>query len=313
MKSKIYKIDIMTAFFRRLKDLAIKNKKIFFITADHGAWALSEYKASCSKQYLNIGISEQNMVSVAAGMALNGHKVFIFTITPFLIERAFEQIKMDASYANLPIVIVGNGSTLTYANHGASHQAIEDLSLIRSLPNFLIFNPSTNDLAKKAVDLSFKSNKPVYIKLDKGFFPDKINVRKIFNGCNQIFKNNTKKNQYCIFTTGTIVHNLSELIKKNKILRKFDLFELYILKPINEAKIKYLLKKYKTIISIEEQHINGGISSILSFIIATNNLKVKLMPIAISDNYIKRHGNRDWLRKQYKLDDNSIINKLKKI
>ncbi len=314
MKNKLIKIDIMTSFFRSLKNLAIKDKSIFFITADHGAWALAEYKKSCSRQYLNIGISEQNMVSVAAGMALNGHKVFIFTITPFLIERAFEQIKMDISYANLPITIVGNGSTLTYANHGASHQAIEDLSLIRALPNFTIINPSTNKLAQKAVSLAYKSKKPTYIKLDKGFFPNSKNIFKtLFNGCHEVYRNNILKNNCCIICTGTIVHNLQKLIEDNKALQNYDLFELFIIKPINEKKLLNLIKNYKNIVTIEEQHITGGISSIISFIIAKNKLSLNFDCIAINDNFIKKHGNREWLRKQYKLDDLNIFKKLKKI
>ena len=94
-------IDIMSAFFDQLKNIAKKDKKVFFITADHGAWALSSFKENVPDQYLNIGISEQNMVSVAAGMALNGHNVFIFTITPFITQRAFEQIKMDICHSKI--------------------------------------------------------------------------------------------------------------------------------------------------------------------------------------------------------------------
>ena len=95
MKKNIENIDIMTAFFRELEKVGQKDRNLFFITADHGAWALTDFKKKLKKQYMNIGISEQNMISFAAGMALNRKKVFLFTITPFITQRCLEQIKTD--------------------------------------------------------------------------------------------------------------------------------------------------------------------------------------------------------------------------
>ena len=163
-------VDLMTAFFNQLKILALKDENIFFITADHGAWALSDFKKSVKNQYLNIGISEQAMASIAAGMALEGKKVFIFSITPFVTQRCLEQIKLDICLSNLPVTIVGNGSSLTYATHGPSHQAIEDIAIMRSLPNIKILHPYDNVSSKYSVNLAYKAKSPVYIKLDKGFY-----------------------------------------------------------------------------------------------------------------------------------------------
>ena len=164
------KIDLMTAFFHQLKNVALKDKNVFFITADHGAWALEDFKNSVGNQYLNIGISEQAMASIAAGMALEGKKVFIFSITPFVTQRCLEQIKLDICLGNLPVTIVGNGSSLTYATHGPSHQAIEDIAMMRSLPNIKILHPYDNISSAHSVNLAYKSISPVYIKLDKGFY-----------------------------------------------------------------------------------------------------------------------------------------------
>lgn len=172
MKKNIENIDIMTAFFSELTNIGLKDKSLFFISADHGAWALSDFKNKLNKQYMNIGISEQNMISFAAGMALNKKKVYLFTITPFITQRCLEQIKIDLCYPNLPVVIVGNGSSLTYSYHGTSHQAIEDIAIMRSLPNLKILNPCDNLSTRTAVRIAHESNQPVYIKLDKGFFPD---------------------------------------------------------------------------------------------------------------------------------------------
>lgn len=303
---KLKSVDLMTAFFDRLSNLATRDKKVFFITADHGAWALSNFKKKNPNQYLNIGISEQNMVSVAAGMSLSGFKVFIFTITPFLIHRALEQIKMDVSYPSLPITIVGNGSSLTYANHGSSHQSIDDISIINNLPNFEILHPSNNFLAEAAVDYSYKTKKPIYVKLDKGFFPNK-KIKNYKTGFFKIYQPINKSNQnICVITTGVISHDIISLIKKNN-LKNIHVYEIYKIKPLNKKEILKTIKKFNQLITIEEQHINGGIGNIISMIISENRLDIDFKKIGINDFYSKKNGDRVWLRKQYKLDNNTIL------
>lgn len=301
------KIDLMTAFFDRLKTLALKDKNIFFITADHGAWALAEFKKKLKKQYLNIGISEQAMASIAAGMALEGKKVFIFSITPFVTQRCLEQIKLDICLSNLPVTIVGNGSSLTYATHGPSHQAIEDIAIMRSLPNIKILHPYDNISSKYSVDFAYKSNSPVYIKLDKGFYEN------IFSkpGDNLLSFPQKKNKKILIITTGVIVHKIERIVNKlNKIGLKTDLLNIFFIKH-NKSKIEENIRKYKTIVTIEEQNLPGGLGSIIAEIIADKNLNIFFKRFGIDDRYILNCGNRDWLQKQYELDSDNLFKKIK--
>jgi transketolase len=291
--------DIMTAFFSQLEKIAKKDKDVIFLTADHGAWALAKFKKNLKNQYINMGISEQNMISVAAGMALNKKKVFVFSITPFVTQRCLEQIKIDVCFPCLPITIVGNGSSLTYASHGTSHQAIEDIPIMRSLPNLKIINPADNDSAKLSVDLAYEVDKPVYIKLDKGFFKDlnfsKQELRKGF------VKLNNKN--ISIITTGSMIHEVNELKKYFETKKiKVSIIYIYIIKPLNKKKIANLIKKNSAIITIEEQHVDGGIGSQICEIISDYNLKIPIKRYGIKDFYSKRYGDRNWLRKVYNLD-----------
>ena len=278
MKKEKFKIDLMTAFFLQLEKLGKKDKDVYFITADHGAWALAKFKKNLEKQYLNIGISEQNMVSMAAGMALNNKKVFIFSITPFVTQRCIEQIKVDICFPNLPVTIVGNGSSLTYSFHGTSHQSIEDVAMMKSLPNLKIINPADNSSAKEAVNIAYKSNQPVYIKLDKGFFPD-FNIKKkdLLKGVVEINKNN-QKDDVLIISTGSMVHEVSEIfehLNKNKVTSSSAY--IFCIKPLNKKKIINLIKNKKSIVSLEEQHIDGGIGSQICEIVAEENLNIPLI------------------------------------
>ena len=302
-------IDIMTAFFRQLQYYGEKEKDVYFISADHGAWALADFKKKINKQYMNIGISEQNMTSLAAGMALNGKKVFIFTITPFVMQRCFEQIKMDICFSNLPVTIVGNGSSLTYAYHGTSHQAIEDLAMMRSLPNLKIINPSDNSSSREAVKIAYKSKSPVYIKLDKGFFPDLYT--KSFNFSEGVLEIVNTKSDLCIISPGSMLHNakkISDNLKKNNLIS--NIIDIFIIKPLNKKKIKKILSKQKLIVTLEEQHIDGGIGSQICEIIAEENINTKILRFGIKDKYSQYYGNRDWLQKFYEIDISTVSKKI---
>ena len=311
MKPNKENIDIMTAFFQELESFGKKDKNLFFISADHGAWALANFKKKLKKQYMNIGISEQNMISFAAGMALNGKKIFLFTITPFITQRCLEQIKMDLCFPNLPVTIVGNGSSLTYAYHGTSHQAIEDIAMMRSLPNLKILNPCDNISSREAVKVAYKSNQPVYIKLDKGFFPDTYSSFSELKEGAYEFGNRKEQSELCIFSTGSMIEtakNISNDLKKENI--NSTVVDIFWVKPLNKDKIKKIINKHKAVITIEEQHIDGGIGSQICEILAEENINVPIKRFGIKDKYCKSYGSRDWLRKFYEIDRDTIFKKI---
>ena len=307
MKQNKDNIDVMTAFFQQLELFGKKDKNVFFITADHGAWALSSFKKKLKKQCMNIGISEQNMISFAAGMALNKKKVFLFTITPFITQRCMEQIKVDLCFPNLPVTIVGNGSSLTYSFHGTSHQSIEDVAMMRSLPNLTILNPCDNQSSREAVNIAYKSKGPVYIKLDKGFFPDVYSKKSDIRDGVVEFNSNIESH-LSIITTGNMIESakkLSENLLKKNI--KSSIIDIFKIKPLNKKKLIGLIKSKKFLISIEEQHIDGGIGSQLCEIIADENLNIPIKRFGIKDKYSKLYGNRDWLRSYYEIDVSNIF------
>ena len=191
---------------------------------------------------------------------------------------------------------------------------MEDIPIMRSLPNLKIINPADNNSAKLSVDLAYQSNQPVYIKLDKGFFKD-LNFSR-----QELSKGFVKRNNkgVCIITTGSMIHEISEIkkyLEKNKI--KVSTIYIYLIKPLNKKKIANLIKKNSTLITIEEQHVDGGIGSQICEIISDYNLKIPIKRYGIKDFYSKRYGDRNWLRKVYNLDveflKKNILSWLKKI
>ena len=292
------------AYIKKVYIRMKKNKDIVFISNEQGAASLDILRRDFPDRFINAGISEQNIITVAAGMSSLGKKVIVYSIASFITLRCFEQIKIDLCVMKHPVTIVGVGASYSYSADGPTHHATEDISIIRSLSNIEIFSPSDSNQAEQLVDISISSKKPQYIRLDRQTFPtlpnNNINKSIGFN-----FLSNYKN--YAIISTGCMVHTSYELmlkLKKYKI--NATIIDLYKLKPINKNLIKKL-SKFKKIISIEENVINGGIGSIISEIILDNNLNTKLLRLGLKEDILYNYGSRKYLHRYHKLDIDNLL------
>lgn len=164
-------IDIRDAFFDEVYDIASKDHDVMFLTADMGAWSLNKFKENLPDQYINVGVAEQNLVSVAAGLALGGKRVFIYSIAAFITQRCYEQIKIDLCEMRLPVTIIGSGPGLTYGSEGPTHHAINDVAIMKVLPEMMILTPQDPEEAKEAARIAYGRQMPVYIRLARGKLP----------------------------------------------------------------------------------------------------------------------------------------------
>lgn len=282
---------IIKAIYKAAK----KNKNILFLTADLGYSVIENFQKELPNQVINVGIAEQNMISLAAGLALVGKKVFVYSIIPFVTMRCFEQIRVDVCYQNLDVNIIGVGGGYAYGTLGGTHHAIEDVAIMRALPNMKIIAPADPLEAEILIQDILKNKGPFYIRLNRG------GELKLFSGKENIGlnKNVCIKNtgDIAIFSTGAI---LEEVLKANVLLKekkiKAKIISISTLKLMNEKAILNKLKNCKLVISIEEHNVIGGLGSILAEIIAKNNLNIKLKSLGINDEYIKIVGKQDYLR-----------------
>ena len=142
------------------------NKNVLCIVGDIGAFLLRHYIKDFPENYLNLGAAEANMVGVAAGLAMSGKIPFVYTITPFITSRSYEQIKLDVCYNNSNVKLVGIGSGVSYGTMGSSHHSLEDIAIMRALPNMTIFTPSNDQEVEEAVFAAMKHKGPVYIRIN---------------------------------------------------------------------------------------------------------------------------------------------------
>tara|TARA_B100001250_G_scaffold414295_1_gene451782 strand:+ start:40 stop:981 length:942 start_codon:yes stop_codon:yes gene_type:complete len=286
--------------------IANKNKKVVFIGSDLGANVMNNFKKKFPKRFFMEGISEQNIIGTAAGMALRGFIPYVNTIATFLTRRSFEQNVIDLSLHNLSVRLVGNGGGLVYGPLGPTHQAIEDISIMTSIPNMSVFAVSDKNEMQQLILQSQNWKGPMYIRLGRG------NEKVISKG--KTFKIGDlvtyfKPEKYTIFSTGSLTQESmkSVIYLKNKGLN-IGLIHAPSLKPLNLKKIKAKLKNVNYIFSIEEHISKGGLGSILLDKINDLNIKKKIQiyKICLPDKFNSKYGSHDELISYYGLNSMSI-------
>lgn len=302
-------IAMRDSFIERLYDIAKKDRNVIFVSADMGAPALERFRRDFSTQYVNVGVAEQDMIMIAAGLALSGKKVFTFSIAPFATSRCFEFTKVDVSLMNLPITIIGVGAGFSYDGDGPTHYSTEDVSIMRALPHMNILSPCDSITAAKCADIAYKSNCPTYIRLDRQVVPDIYDPSESFE---EGFKELQTGEEVCIVATANMVHSaLSICIRLKEKGINIGVIDLFRLKPIGDEFVK-AISKYKIVVSLEEHLLNGGMGSAIAEIIVDGQLPIKLKRFGIDDEYLYAYGRKN-IQKLSGIDEDSVISTIESL
>src|SRR3989344_1399448 len=156
---------------RTIYKQALLDDRVIFITGDLGHDSINEFRKNLPNQYINAGIAEQNIIGIAAGLALSGHRVFVYSIAPFITMRCYEQIKVDICYQNIDVTVIGVGAGYAYSTCGGTHHAIEDIAVMRALPNMHIYSPSNSLEARLITEYILTQSHPAYLRIGKGGEP----------------------------------------------------------------------------------------------------------------------------------------------
>lgn len=296
----------------KITELAGQNENMMLITADLGFSVIEKFKERFPNRYINVGIAEQNMAAIAAGLALEGNTVFIYSIGNFPTLRCIEQIRNDICYHNANVKILAVGSGFAYGTLGMTHHATEDLAIMRALPNMKVFTPCDSISAEAIAQDICKINGPCYVRLERGGEPEIFSKNEKF----EIGKLKEIRKGYdiAVITIGTVIN---EAIKAADILREqnnyISVYSVYSLKPIDKEQILEIAKKYNYIITVEEHQITGGLGSIIAEIIAENNMNTKIIRLGLNDEFTSVVGNQEYLREIYKIDYKTIIRKIESL
>jgi transketolase len=289
-----------TAFINQLIEEAKKNEKIFLLVGDLGFAVVEPFAQLFSERYLNIGIAEQNMVGIAAGLAMEGFCVYIYSIGNFPTLRCMEQIRYDICYHNLNVKVVAVGGGYAYGSLGPSHHATEEYGMLRTIPNIVICTPGDPEEARAITTFTSKYNGPCYLRLGKAGEPTVHELQSLPEFSLGNILKITEGDDIAVFAAGATLKYATDFIKRNKI--NASVYSFPFIKPIDKIMLVPLLKKYIKIITIEEHQASGGFGSVILEYI--NDLieekEISKSPlikrIAIKNKFYSVSGSQQYLR-----------------
>ncbi|MGN0527789.1 MAG: transketolase family protein [Eubacterium sp.] len=297
-------------FVRTLVEIAKKDKNIELVTGDLGFGVLKPYWEQVPNQFTNAGIAEQNMTTVAAGMALEGKTVFTYSIGNFPTLRCLEQIRNDCAYHNANVKIVCVGGGFVYGSLGMSHQATEDIAIMRSLPGVVVMAPGDLVEAEEATKAIAKHQGTCYLRLGRGGekrIHDKIDNFQIGKAIK--VKDGEKA---AIFSTGAIFEEVSgayDILQSKGINPQVYTFPT--VKPIDTQVIRKCAESFDLIVTCEEHNIVGGFGSAVAEVMAEMKAKkARLLRIGLNDKYACEVGNQKYLRGKYGMLSQQIADKV---
>lgn len=297
-------------FVKTLVELAKNDKNIELVTGDLGFGVLKPYWEAVPNQFTNAGIAEQNMTSLAAGMALTGKTVFTYSIGNFPTLRCIEQIRNDCAYHNANVKIVCVGGGFVYGSLGMSHHATEDIAILRSLPDVVVLAPADLTEAEAATKAIAEYKGTCYLRLGRG--GEKRIHKNIDNF--QIGKAIKVQNgtRIAILSTGAIFEEISEsleLLSQNDVTPTVYTFPT--VKPLDKDVIQKCAEEFDLIVTCEEHNIVGGFGSAVAEVVAElKTKKAQLLRIGLNDEYSIKVGDQRYLRKQYGMDGKSIAERI---
>lgn len=305
-------------FVKTLIELAKQNKSIELLTGDLGFGVLKPFWETCPDQFTDVGIAEQNMTTVAAGMALEGKTVFTYSIGNFPTLRCLEQIRNDCAYHNANVKIVCVGGGLVYGSLGMSHHATEDLAILRALPDLVVMAPGDLVEAAEATKAIAKWQGTCYLRLGRGGerriheqLPD-FRIGKAVRIAGE--KNAGEgRRKVAVFSTGAI---LDEVCDACTILEEKGIgvlqYSFPTVKPIDRETIRECAKAADAVFTVEEHNVIGGFGSAVAEVMAEMGGQAPLYRIGIQDVYCTKVGSQQYLRNEYGLSAKKIAEYIEK-
>lgn len=281
------------AFIAEFHEIAKSHPETLLLTADIGFKVFDRYRADFPDRFVNMGVAESNMIGVAAGMALTGKRPWVYTIIPFLTMRAFEQIRVDVCLQNQPVKIVGVGGGLAYGILGPTHHSIEDMAILRALPNMTVIAPCDPLETGKAIRAAFEHPGPVYVRLGKNGEPVLHKEPYPFQIGRAVPMR--RGSDATLAVAGTVTRiglEAAEQLSKSGV--QVQVLNFHTIKPIDSAAILQAAQETRAIVSLEEHSTIGGLGSALAEVLAENSAGVPFQRIGIPDRFCHGVGSQEY-------------------
>jgi transketolase len=289
-----------TAFISALTELAEKDSRIMLLVGDLGFGVVVDFAKQFPKQFLNVGVAEQNMAGVAAGLALSGKIVFTYSIANFPIIRCLEQIRNDICYHRANVISVSVGSGFCYGALGMTHHGTEDIAIMRSLPYMNVVAPGDPQEAKFATEFFAQGNGPGFLRLGRAGEPivHEGNINWQFGKAIKV----REGKDLTIIATGSM---LKKAVETANLLescgQRVTVLSMHTIKPLDETAILEAAHSTPSIMTLEEHSIFGGLGGAVSEILLESDTKIRFKRFGLPSEFTKHVGSQEYLLRKYRL------------
>ena len=281
-----------------------REPRLIFLTGDLGFGALEKVQAALGPRFVNMGVSEQNMMSVAAGLARQGLAPLCYSIAPFAVFRPFEQIRLDVALHHLPVKIVGNGGGYGYGIMGASHHALEDLAVLSCLPRFRCVAPLCNSDVAGACEAVFAHDGPAYLRLGLGLWPESLGALPGFRPVRRLLTARDHRPKLTVAGIGPVLLNTLPWIQDNAHTDLFAISELPL--PELDAAFVDSVNASGQLLVLEEHVARGGLGEHLAAALARAGVGYTLHHCHAAGYPDGRYGSQRYHQQQSGLDPASL-------
>lgn len=298
----------------KITELASEDERIMLVSADLGYNVVNKYAQKFPDRFINVGIAEQNMSSIAAGLALEGNLVFTYSIGNFPTLRCIEQIRNDICYHNANVKILAVGGGFAYGDLGMSHHATEDIAMMRALPHMRVYVPADELEALACLEEAMRMEGPAYIRMAKGKEEkhhkdnEHLCVDKLLPIVSQT------RAQISIVAVGTVLSEaieLAELLRQESIVAQ--VFSSPSVKPLDEQSILELSQRCKLLVSMEDHNIIGGLGDAIASVLSERCSHARLLKVGLNDTFTDVVGDQDYLRNYYGISAERVKDKILEI
>ena len=299
------------AYLEEIVAATYAGEDVYLVAADLAAPCLDKMREDYPHRYVPVGIAEQNLIAVASGLVLTGKKAIAYTGNPFLISRAYDQIRNCVCSMHLPLALVGLGAGFSQPDYGFTHFILEDINILRGSTELTILNLSDVNLAKYAAQKTLNLTSPIYVRIDR-LVDAEYNLTE--NDIERGFRilHNAADKKVCVVSTGIMSTECFEVLNSSdEFSSNVGLIDVFSF-PFDGKALVDELKKYQRIITVEEMRLQGGLGSAVLETLGDAGvyIPVQRMGIDISRGISPHYGSREWHLKQFGLDKNSIAEKI---
>jgi len=293
---------VRNLIIKKIFDEMSVNKDIFFLTADMGINLVEPIQEKFPDRFLNVGIAEQNLIGVSAGLANLGYRPFAYTISNFLIHRCLEQIRNDVSLHDYPVTLIGTSTGFDNAPLGPTHHITDDWGMLKGFANFQVFCPSSRAFAESLVSRVLADSKPTYVRVPKGnpVEPDSVeDVISIGSGNSEVV----------LVTYGSLAQECLTVKETNP---EISLIILNRIHPLDEKLLANKLQAHKVAFCVEDHSSTSGLFSSLCEVVVRNQLNIDVLPFGPTRSTFEVGGTADYYHRIFDLNSDSLVKRIGK-